>query len=103
MIISSEPISSAVFLARASVQLQLELLADLLASFNLQQGIAGSLDAKLQNALEALEAANADLRQDASNKLMAFSNAVEAQRDKELTSAQADELIALTAQILASL
>lgn len=103
VIISSEPISSAVFLARASVQLQLELLADLLASFNLQQGIAGSLDAKLQNALEALEAANADLRQDASNKLMAFFNAVEAQRDKELTSAQADELIALTARILASL
>jgi hypothetical protein len=103
VIISSDPVSPAVFLAKASSELQLELLVELVASFNLQQGIANSFDAKLQNALEALQAANAGQRQDAVNKLLAFMNAVEAQRDKELTSEQADQLIALVMRILSVL
>ncbi|MFQ5664504.1 MAG: PKD domain-containing protein [Terriglobia bacterium] len=86
-----------------TVSQALQELSDLVVSFNLKQGIANSLDAKLQNALEALEAANAGLRQDASNKLMAFINGVEAQRDKELTSAQADALIGEVMRILAVL
>jgi ELWxxDGT repeat protein len=78
-------------------------LAALVASFNLQQGIANSLDQKLQNVLEALNSANAGNRQDAANKLQSFINEVEAQRDKKLTSAQADQLIAAAQRILAVL
>ena len=74
-----------------------------MAGFNLKQGIANSLDAKLQNAMEAYQAANAGNRQDVINKLMAFINAVEAQRGKELTSAQADQLIAEANRILSVL
>ena len=83
-----------------------ELFNDLIAlveSFNLQQGIANSLDQKLQNALAALEVINAGQRQDAINKIEAFINAVEAQRDKQLTGEQTDSLIALAQEILASL
>ena len=84
----------------------MELFNDLIAlveSFNLQQGIANSLDQKLQNALAALEVINAGQRQDAINKMEAFINAVEAQRDKQLTGEQTDSLIALAQEILASL
>lgn len=78
-------------------------LAALVASFNFQQGITNSLHAKVQNALDALNAANAGNRQDASNKLMAFINAVNAQRGKAITAAQADALVALAMRILAVL
>jgi len=69
---------------------------------NLQQGIENSLDAKLQNARDSLTAANAGLREDAINKLQAFINACEAQRDKALTE-QADMLIEMADLIIASL
>ena len=70
-----------------------KLIVDVEA-MNLQQGIDNSLDAKLQNALDALNAANAGQRQDAFNKMEAFINAVEAQRGGKLTNEQADILIA---------
>ena len=44
------------------------------------------------NALAALDAANAGNRNDAINKLEAFINSVEAQRGKELTDEQAELL-----------
>ncbi len=78
-------------------------LSGVVASFNLRQGIANSLDAKLENAMDAYQAANAGNRQDVVNKLMAFINAVEAQRGKELTSVQADQLIAEANRILSVL
>jgi len=87
----------------------IEGLIALVESFDLQQGISNSLLAKLENALKALEgdtaaqlleAASAGERQDVANKLEAFISAVEAQRDKEITSAQADELIELAMRIL---
>jgi hypothetical protein len=78
-------------------------LSDLVASYSIQRGIGGSLEAKLQNAQRALVAANAGQRQDAANKLLAFINAVEAQRGKALTNAQADELVALARRIVARL
>jgi len=81
----------------------IQQLAGVVASYNLQQGIANSLDAKLQNTLDALNAANAGQRQDAANKLLAFINAVEAQRGKQLTSAQADALVSMAMRILAVL
>jgi len=79
----------------------IQSLASIVQSFNLQQGIANSLDAKIQNALDAMTAANAGDRSDAANKLTAFINSVEAQRGKELTNAQADTLEALARRILA--
>jgi PKD repeat protein len=81
----------------------IQLLAQMVQSFNFQQGISNSLDSKLQNAFDALEAANAQQRQDADNKMQAFIQAVEGQRGKEITSAQADQLIALAQRILAVL
>ncbi len=78
-------------------------LQALLAADNLKPGVASSLNDKLKNALASLQAANAKLRQDAPNKLAAFINAVEAQRGKGMTSAQADELEALARRILAGL
>jgi hypothetical protein len=78
-------------------------LSALLLNYNLKQGVATSLNQKLQNVLAALEAANAGQRQDAANKLGAFINAVDAQRGKALTSAQADQLEALARRILAVL
>ena len=50
-----------------------------------------------------IEVINAGQRQDAINKMEAFINAVEAQRDKQLTGEQTDSLIALAQEILASL
>ncbi|MBE3123502.1 MAG: PKD domain-containing protein, partial [Planctomycetes bacterium] len=81
----------------------IQSLCALVVSYNLRQGVASSLDQKLQNVVAALGAANAGQRQDAANKLGAFLNAVEAQRGKELSNAQADELEALATRILAVL
>lgn len=53
-------------------------------NMNLQQGIDNSLDAKLTAALDALEALNAEHRNDAVNKLYASMNEVEVQRRKNL-------------------
>jgi len=78
----------------------IQSLMSAVQSLNLQVGIANSLDAKLENALEAYQAAKAGNRQDAANKLRAFINEVEAQRGKKLTSAQATQLIAVTNRIL---
>ena len=57
----------------------------------------------MQNLVAALEAANAGQREDSANKLGAFMNAVEAQRGKAVTDAQADELITMARRILAVL
>jgi hypothetical protein len=78
-------------------------LARLVEGYGLGAGLGNALDAKLQGALAALEAANAAARQDAANKLQAFINAVEAQRGKRLTAAQADQLITSAQEILAAL
>jgi hypothetical protein len=78
----------------------LQTLTATVKSFNLKQGISNSLDAKIQNAIDALSAVNAGARADAANKLSAFINAVEAQRNKQLTGSQADSLVALASRIL---
>ncbi len=51
--------------------------------YNGEFGISNALDAKLQNALDALVAKNAGQRQDAINKMQAFINAPEAKQAKE--------------------
>lgn len=81
----------------------IENLTDVVISFNLQQGIENSFDTKLQNANDALLSVNAQLRQDAVNKLQSFILAVEAQRNKEITSSQADILVTRANEIIATL
>jgi hypothetical protein len=75
-------------------------LINLVASFNLQQGIDNSLDAKLDAALGALDDVNQNNDAAAINTLQAFINAVEAQRDNKITSEQADELITAAQAII---
>ena len=81
----------------------IEGLISTVEGLNLRQGIENSLDVKLQNARDSLTAANAGLREDAISKLQAFINACEAQRDKALTSDQANMLIEMSNAIIASL
>jgi len=69
-------------------------LATLVGRFNLQQGIDNSLDVKLDSALKALDDVNQNNDSAAVNKLEAFINEVEAQRDNKITSDQANQLIA---------
>jgi hypothetical protein len=71
----------------------LDWLIGIIESMNLKQGIENSLDAKLQNAQNALNSLNAGQRQDALNKLVAFKNETEAQRGNQLTTEQADIII----------
>ena len=74
-----------------------ELIADLVGDvvgFNLQRGIANSLDAKLSSALDALADLNQGNDGAALHKLEAFLNEVHAQRDKSISAADADALIA---------
>jgi len=75
-------------------------LTEIIEEMNLQNGIENSLDSKLDNAQDALEAANAGNRQDAVNKLEAFINSVEAQRGGKLTDEEADYLIAKAQDII---
>jgi hypothetical protein len=94
-------------------------LITLVQSFNLAQGITNSLDAKLQNVLDAFNAVNAgadastgaanlltpnaENRADACHQLAAFVNSAAAQSGKQLTVAQANQLIAKATQIRAVL
>lgn len=80
-----------------------QTLVDVTNSFNLQQGIDNSLDAKLQSALDALNDVNGGDTGAAINKLNAFINEVEAQRNKKITDAQATELISIAQRIIATL
>lgn len=81
-------------------------IADLIAlvkSYNLKSGIENSLDAKLDAAAKAYDAAVSGDRYTACNQLGAFINAVQAQTGKAITQAQADALLAMTLQIKTSL
>lgn len=81
----------------------LQQLIDLVASYNLKQGISNSLDAKLQNAQKALDAARNNDIGTACNLVNAFMNEVSAQSGKSITSAQAQALLDLGLQIKQSL
>jgi probable HAF family extracellular repeat protein len=81
----------------------IDVLSEMVLSYNLAQGISNQLDTKLENAKAAMIAVNSGNRQDVLNKLQAFINAVEAQRSKVLTSQQADSLISWARSITAIL
>ena len=82
---------------------QLANLVTLVQSFNLQQGISNSLDAKLQRVQDALAAAKAGNGAATCNQLDAFIGEVQAQAGKALTPAQANQLIAAATTIKAAL
>ncbi len=72
---------------------QISNLIGTVQTFNLKQGIANSLDAKLQNILAALNAAQGGSVASTCNQLNAFINETQAQAGKALTVDQANQLI----------
>jgi hypothetical protein len=69
-------------------------LASFVQSLNLANGLSNSFDAKLQTALQALDAARAGDVISACNRLAAFTNEVNAQAGNALTMEQATQLAA---------
>ncbi|MHC4329410.1 MAG: right-handed parallel beta-helix repeat-containing protein [Planctomycetota bacterium] len=87
-----------------SPELLIQQLIIKVEELNGQYAINNSLDAKLQNALDAQEAKNAGQRQDAVNKMQAFINAVEAQSGNQIPEVEvADDLIACANYIISLL
>ena len=78
---------------------QVANLSILVQNFNLVQGIANSLDAKLQNILSALGAAQSGSAANVCGQLHAFVNETQAQSGKKLTVAQANQLIVAATRI----
>lgn len=81
----------------------LQSLAAQVMAFNLANGISNSLDAKLDSALNALDDLNINNDAAAVNSLYAFINSVEAQRGNQLTSAEADALVASAEAVIAAI
>jgi parallel beta-helix repeat protein len=69
-------------------------------TLNLQQGIGNSLDAKLDTALKALDDINENNDDAAINTMQAFINAVEAQSGNQISTEDADALIAAAQEII---
>jgi hypothetical protein len=76
-------------------------LATTVFSLNLQQGIANSLNAKLQKSLAIIDDLNGDNSQGTIGSLNAFINQVNAQRGKKISNTEADILIAQAQEIIA--
>ena len=81
---------------------QTAALITLIQSFNLAQGTSNSLEMKLRNVLDALNGTNTGKTGNACKQLVAFINSVQAQSGKELTTAQANQLIASANQVRAA-
>lgn len=81
----------------------LEQLITTVVGLNLHAGIGNALDSKLQNALDALDRAQAGNAASAIGIMYAFIQSVEAQRGKKLSDAQADELVAAAEAVIAAL
>ena len=80
---------------------QISNLIATIQAFNLKQGIANSLDSKLQNTLAALNAAQGGSAAATCNLLTAFINETQAQSGKALTVDQANQLITSASRITA--
>jgi hypothetical protein len=78
-------------------------LTTFIQTLNLSQGISNSLDAKLQNALQALDAAKAGDVISACSRLSAFINELNAQSGNALTETQAAQLATVGAHVRAAL
>lgn len=82
---------------------QTAMLINLVQSYNLNQGIANSLIAKLQGVQNALRTVRPNSVTTACNQLSAFINEAQAQSGKAITATQASELIAAANRIKAVL
>ena len=83
-----------------------DLIAELVekvTSLDLRPGIVNALNSKLENVLKVLEDENAANDISAINTLHAFINSVEARRGKEISDADADDLIAAAQAIIDSI
>lgn len=83
-----------------------ELLESLISdvmNLNISEGLANSIDFKINTALQALDDMNQDNDVAAINALQAFINAVQAQRGNHISEADADVLIADAQAIIALL
>ena len=69
-----------------------DIIQDVL-ELNISEGISNSLDAKLQSSLGALDDLNENNDVSAVNNLYAFINAIQAQRGKKISEADADAMI----------
>ncbi len=74
-----------------------------IVTLNIQEGLANSLDAKLDSAIGALDDVNTDNDVSAVNRLYALISAIEAQRGKKITDTDADLLIAATNAVIEKL
>jgi hypothetical protein len=81
----------------------LSALAGFVQTLNLSNGISNSLDVKLQNALQALDSANAGDSTAACNRIGAFLNEVRAQTGKAVTVAQATQLTGMALEVRSEL
>ncbi|MDA2914238.1 hypothetical protein MYX77_09840 [Acidobacteriia bacterium AH_259_A11_L15] len=91
------------FVVKLSILTPAELIQQLIGdvvALNLKQGIANSLDSKLEAVLQALDDVNENNDVAAINALQAFINGVEAQRSIHIPEADADALIAAAQQII---
>lgn len=78
----------------------IENLVSTVEEMNLAHGIENSLDVKLQNAIDALNAAGSGYVAYTISKLQAFINECQAQSGKKLTIVQANQLIAEANRIM---
>jgi hypothetical protein len=87
-------------LAIITPEIALTRLASDIVKMDLQKGITISLDNKLYNVVDSLNALNVDNRNDAINKMNAFINEVNAQIGIKLSVDQANSLIAQAQKII---
>jgi hypothetical protein len=78
-------------------------LAQFVQTLNLTVGISNSLDAKLQNVLQALDDASTGDSPSACNRISAFLNEVTAQAGKAISNSQAEQLRLAAEQIRGAL
>ena len=96
-------VQSLSLLSADSAQALLMELAQTVVAMNVQVGISNSLDAKLSNAIAALDSAKQGQRFNAVSLLSAFTHEVDAQRGMKLTECQADQLMAQADDIVSLL
>ena len=82
---------------------QIEALIEVVLSFDLKAGIANALDSKLRNASAAVDRGHQQDNRSAVGIVSAFIHSVEAQRGKQLTAAQADQLVSAAHDVIDAL
>lgn len=90
-------------LSLPSAEALLSNLVEVVVDLNLSGGISNAFDSKLQNALAALDRAKSGDNASAIGILYAFIQSVEAQRGKQLSESEADQLVASAQAVIDAL